>query len=165
MCDCACFSYERPAAASFHDSMLVYWQTGFVTCCQTRSWYKRPVTGQFAKSSLWFVFVGISTILCPNVEKKGAWSAVNKQQREGSPILCRVDQVRFYYWYQRHNETTHLLYCKSFCYDSMRPIKLQEHLNKIHPEHREKPLKPFKYLKDKTSKAQEKSVPGFDVQS
>ena len=29
-CDCACFSYERPAGASIHDSMLVYWQTGLI---------------------------------------------------------------------------------------------------------------------------------------
>ena len=40
----------------------------------------------------------------------------------------------------------------------MRPIKLHEHLNKMHPEHREKPLEHFKRLRDKTSKTQEKSL-------
>ena len=51
-----------------------------------------------------------------------------------------------------------LLYCKSFCNDSLRPIKLQEHLNKMHPKNREKLLEHFKRLKDKTSKTQEKSL-------
>ncbi len=51
-----------------------------------------------------------------------------------------------------------LLCCKSLWNDSMRPIKLQEHLNKMHPEHREKPLEHFKRLKDKGSKTQEKSL-------
>ena len=40
----------------------------------------------------------------------------------------------------------------------MQPIKLHEHLNKMHPEHREKPLEHFKCLRDKTSKTQEKSL-------
>ena len=53
--------------------------------------------------------------------------------------------------------------CKSFFNDSMQPIKLQEQLNKMHPEHREKPLEHFKRLKGKTSKTQVKSVPGFQA--
>ena len=47
----------------------------------------------------------------------------------------------------------------------MQPIKFLEYLNKMHPEHRGKPLEHFKLLKDKTSKTQGKSVPGFHVQS
>lgn len=50
-----------------------------------------------------------------------------------------------------------LVCCKSFCNDSMRPAKLEEHFKKVHFEQREKPLDHFERLRDQSLKTKEKS--------
>lgn len=49
---------------------------------------------------------------------------------------------------------------KSFCNDSMRPVKLEEHFKNAHPEHKSKPLDYFKAQRDKAnaSKSKEQKV-------
>lgn len=51
-----------------------------------------------------------------------------------------------------------LLCDRSFCNDSMRPVKLDEHITKVHPEHRDKPLDYFKRLRDKSLKSKEQKL-------